>query len=128
MTPDTAKFVERRLASRLTPAFWGAVLFAAGSLKAYDMLVDPLGEQGVFGSREWQIALIAVELFLGGWLLSGLARQYVKLAALSFFTAVGGVALWQIVRGTPSCSCFGSALGDISLVRGLPSCLIRPPL
>ncbi|HEV7281604.1 MAG TPA: MauE/DoxX family redox-associated membrane protein [Pirellulaceae bacterium] len=82
----------------------GLVLLAAGVAKiaALSGPVDTLG-----WPREMIVAGSAVELLLGGWLLSGAAIRLAHLAAIGVFLLFAVLSAYQVVRGVPSCGCLG---------------------
>src|SRR6266436_1456861 len=49
----------------------GLILLAAAGLKVYGFDVDPIARTGVFSAPAFQFLVIAFELVLGSWLLSG---------------------------------------------------------
>ena len=64
------------------------------------------------GGTSLTIAIVAVEMCLALWLLSGLAPRWARRAALTLiclFVVIGG---WHWVVGAASCGCFGDARVD----------------
>jgi hypothetical protein len=82
----------------------GLVLLAAAIAKiaALSGPVDTLG-----WPRELIVAGSAVELLLGGWLLSGAAIRLAHLAAIGIFLLFALLSAYQTIRGVPSCRCLG---------------------
>jgi hypothetical protein len=82
----------------------GLVLLAAGIAKIAALFgpVDSLG-----WPREMIVAASAVELLLGGWLLSGAAIRLAHLAAIGIFLLFAVLSAYQTIRGVPSCGCLG---------------------
>jgi len=85
----------------------GLVLLVAAGLKGHELALDPLADDSFLASPRLQIALVELEILLGLWLLSGLARRGAWVAALGFFIAVAGVSLYMALAGQTSCGCFG---------------------
>jgi len=85
----------------------GLVLLVAAGLKGHELALDPLTEDSFLASPPLQIAAIEVEILLGLWLLSGLARRAAWVAALGFFGVMAGVSLYMALAGQTSCGCFG---------------------
>ena len=82
-------------------------LLTAAGLKLYGLGVDPVSRMGVFSGPALQFLIVAFEIFLGVWLISGKAPLGAWLAALVAFTVFAGVSLYQGVIGQASCGCFG---------------------
>ncbi len=85
----------------------GGILVGAAILKAADVI--PSHQYTAGFSATWLfIALSQYELFLGMWLLSGLAKTGGWLVAVSTFAVFAGVGLWHLQLGQVNCDCFGS--------------------
>ena len=63
----------------------------------------------LFGSsiRGFTPAVIALEILVGLWFLSGLARRAGRLVALVLLAGFAAVNLWKAAYGEASCGCFG---------------------
>jgi hypothetical protein len=85
----------------------GVLLLAAALLKVNGLATDPVGRIGVFGSAEFQVAVIEFELFLAAWLLTGLAPMGSWLVAFATFSGFAAVSAYQGWIGQSSCGCFG---------------------
>jgi len=84
-----------------------AVLLAAAGLKAHQLMTQPTPEQDLLSSRWFLIPWIEVELALGLWLLTGLARRAAWGAAIACFGGFLLVTLYKALAGEASCGCFG---------------------
>jgi hypothetical protein len=85
----------------------GSLLLVAAALKAWGLALDPVGRAGFFSSAEFQLAIVEFEIFLGIWLLTGLAAVGAWLTALATFTIFAGISFYLGVIGQTSCGCFG---------------------
>jgi hypothetical protein len=83
------------------------LLLAAAALKAWGLALDPVGRAGFFSSAEVQLAIVEFEIFLGIWLLTGLAAVGAWLTALATFILFAGISFYLGVIGQTSCGCFG---------------------
>jgi len=90
------------------PRALGLVLLAAAGLKLYGFGVDPVARTGVFSAAAFQFVVIAFEIILGVWLISGKQQAGSWLVALMTFIAFAGISFYQGWIGQASCGCLGS--------------------
>lgn len=78
------------------------LLLGAAGLKLTGVLLHP-------GSRDhlWLLVLVACELLLGLWLLSGRRREWSLWVTTSTFFCFAFVTLQMLARGITDCGCFG---------------------
>lgn len=91
----------------------GLVLLAAVALKGHELATTELLENGLLSSR-WFLVLVAEwEIFFALWLLGGFYRgcpQATHWVALLYFFVLFVVAMDSVLKGRPSCPCFGKAI------------------
>lgn len=97
----------RSTASRTVLTFLGLVLLVAAGLKAHQLATEPTAERELFSHRGFLILWVEVEIVLGLWFLSRLARRASWLAAVLCFLAFGVFTLHRALAGETSCGCFG---------------------
>lgn len=85
----------------------GALLMAAGSLKAYELLTGGAAESDLAVPRWAAVGLVDFEWFFGLWLLLGLFPGPSRRVAIGTFGAFALVALRKAISGEASCGCFG---------------------
>jgi hypothetical protein len=85
----------------------GFVLLAAGILKSYHLLTEPILSRDFWESWEFFLIQIPLELGLGIWLVSGLFRKGAWLVAVLCFGAFICLTLQKGLTGAESCGCFG---------------------
>jgi hypothetical protein len=85
----------------------GLILLLAAFAKLDGFRFDPLARDTLLASPRAQIAVIELELFLGLWLLSGLAQRWARHAALVFFGMLAAASLYMALEGRSHCGCFG---------------------
>ncbi len=85
----------------------GMLLLAAGALKASGLGVDPVARTGVFSAPAFQFLVIAFELILGVWLLSGSQPIGSWMVTLLTFIGFAGVTFHQGWIGQATCGCAG---------------------
>jgi Methylamine utilisation protein MauE len=96
------------LRGRFIPVLLGLLLLTAGGLKGYQLASTGLmPEDKLLGGRGTILGLIAFELALGLWLLSGFANRAARLVSLTSFSVFLGVSLARGLAGEVSCGCFG---------------------
>jgi hypothetical protein len=84
-----------------------AILYVAAIFKAHQLLTDPaLGV--IYGSRWVDAALVEYELFLGAWLLTGVAARRGRQVALVTFIGFACYSFYLGISGAASCGCFGT--------------------
>ncbi|MCS6977897.1 MAG: DUF1573 domain-containing protein [Gemmatales bacterium] len=66
-----------------------------------------MARDSLLASPRAQLAVIELELFLGLWLLSGLAQRWARYAALVFFALLAVASLFMALEGRSHCGCFG---------------------
>ena len=95
--------------------------------------MTPYAQESILLTPRLLVAVIELEILLGLWLLSGLAKRAAWAAALVFFAAGTAANLYLAVEGQRSCGCFGRVevnpwvtLG-LDLTAILTLLLCRPP-
>jgi hypothetical protein len=83
------------------------VLLPAAGLKAYSLTIDPIAPSGYFGTRLFQAQVVAFELILAGWLISGRGSAIAWKVAMVVFTAFAARNLYGAFNGESDCGCFG---------------------
>lgn len=83
-------------------------MLLAAALKLYGFGVDPVARTGVFSAPAFQFFVIAFEISLGGWLVSGKLPSGAWLTALTTFLIFAAVSFYQGWLGQASCGCLGS--------------------
>lgn len=86
----------------------GVLLLTAAGLKLYGLSYAPVPRSGVLSSASVQTALVAWEILLGIWLLSGSIPALSWAAAVATFLAFAGVSSYYGLIGQASCGCFGT--------------------
>jgi hypothetical protein len=84
------------------------VLLAAAGLKVYGFGVDPVAPTGTFSAPAFQFLVIAFEIILAVWLLSGKYAVGSWLVALITFFGFTVISFFQGWIGQASCGCLGS--------------------
>lgn len=93
-------------------ALLGFVLLAAAALKGHEIATTELLEGRLLYSRWFLIVAVEWETFFALWLLGGFYRFYPQTTywvSLLYFFALFVVAMDSVLRGSPSCPCFGKA-------------------
>jgi hypothetical protein len=85
----------------------GAVLIVAAALKTRQLLSYTGGMLNSALPQWFTPVLIFAEAFVGLWLISGLAPRASCAIALALFSGFASYSLVEIIRGDPSCGCFG---------------------
>jgi hypothetical protein len=93
---------------RAVPAALGLVLVMAAGLKLAGNSISPVPGVGWLSVPGVQMAVVTSELFVGGWLLSGIVKPFAWLAAVGLFSAFALVSGYLGFIGQASCGCFGS--------------------
>ncbi len=112
----------------------GLLLLTAALLKGSGLGVDPVSRMGIFSAPAFQFLVVAFEVSLGFWLLSGKLPSGAWLTVLMAFAGFAVVSLYQGSIGQASCGCFGKLsvnpwytfVIDIATVAALV--FIRPDL
>jgi hypothetical protein len=112
----------------------GAILIAAATFGTWQPGHYPLSVPGLQISAESGPALIAFEIFLGLWLISGALPTAARKVAIGCFSAFACYTLYEALAGKTDCGCFGQVhvnpwftiVLDISIVLGLVF-LAKPP-
>ncbi len=108
------QFLSRRLVSwPAVSVVLGLVLLAAAALKGYEVATAELLEDGLLTSRWFSIVVVEWEILFALWLLGGFYQFFPRTTrgvAVLYFLALFEVSLDGVVRGRPSCACFGKVL------------------
>ncbi len=99
----------------------GVVLLAAVALKGHEIATEELLENSLLTSRWFLIVVVEWEIFFALWLLGGFYRFYPRTTqwvALLYFFALFVVAVDSVLKGKPSCDCFGKAIVPPWIVAG----------
>lgn len=107
----------------ITRVVVGGVLVAAGMLKGYQLLADPLEVawgwmpplswwdvdlvSRLLRSRWFSVGLVQFEVLFGLWLVWGFYARLTRLAAIAWFGVLAAVAAFRAFSGEPHCGCFG---------------------
>lgn len=86
----------------------GALLMVAAVLKGYQLLTEPVVDNGIWTYRPLLILQVELELALGIWLLSGLFVKSAWLVSVACFAFFAAITLYKGFAGARSCGCFGS--------------------
>jgi hypothetical protein len=86
----------------------GFLLLTAAMLTIQGLGIDPLSQDSFLASPRLQVAAIEIEILLGLWLLSGLAKRGAWAVAVGFFGILAGISLYQALTGQRSCGCLGA--------------------
>ena len=84
-----------------------AALFTAASLNAWRFIHSPILPSGVEGLPGFEPALIAFEIFLGLWLISGALPKAARRVAIGCFGVFACYAFYEALFGKTDCGCFG---------------------
>lgn len=84
-----------------------AVLLCAATLNIRRFVHSPVPYGGVQGMPGFEPALIAFEIFLGLWLISGALPQTARKVAVSCFGVFACYTLYGALAGKADCGCFG---------------------
>lgn len=82
MTGSAVQSPSREGGYRVVRYFVGLLLLVAASLKAYELLTQPVLGEGILQSRFFLAAVVEFELFLGFWLLAGVYPRLGRLVAV----------------------------------------------
>ncbi len=91
----------------------GLALLVGVTLKGYAVATEELLEYGLLSSRWFLMLVVEWEIFFAIWLLGGFYRLYPRTTcwvALLYFFALFDVAVDNILKGRPSCPCFGKMI------------------
>lgn len=86
----------------------GLLLLTAAFLKFRDLTWEPFGKAILIPPR-LRVVFVEMEVLLGLWLLTGLARRALWIVAISFFSILAIVSGYLALTGEPTCGCFGQA-------------------
>jgi hypothetical protein len=98
----------QRISFRYIALLLGLLLLATGGLKTHAAFAGKPVETYLQISPWELIAIAEFELFLGGWLITGVYPRLARGGALMAFLCFLGVSLWTAFNGERSCSCFGA--------------------
>lgn len=108
------RYSRRQFASwQILSVLLGSVLLVAVALKGQEIATTELLEDGLLSSRWFLVLVVEWEIIFALWLLSGFYRLYPQTTrgvALLYFFALFVVALDSVLKGRPSCPCFGKAI------------------
>lgn len=91
----------------------GLSLLVAAAFKGHEVATEELLEESLLTSRWFLILAVEWEIFFALWLLGGFHRSYPSMTrwvALIYFFALFVVALESVLKGRPSCPCFGKSI------------------
>jgi hypothetical protein len=118
----------------VTLAALGLLLLAAAALKVHQLATEPTAEEDWLTGRSFLTVWVEVEIVLGLWFVSSLARRLAWATALACFSLFALVSLLKALEGEASCGCFGRLEVDpwYALVLDV-GCIVallvfRPPL
>lgn len=81
----------------------GGTLLLAAALKGAQLLAARFAADAAW----WWVALVAGEIVLGLWLLSGWLADWSRFGALMAFGSFAVYSLLAVMQGRPECGCFG---------------------
>lgn len=118
--------------SRVVRVFAALVLIIAAVLKLNGLYLDPFSGETFLSTPHVQLATVFVQLFLGGWLLSGVSPRSAWLSTILLFVLFALASLYLWLAAQRSCNCFGQLhvhplyvfFFDLSMVAAL---LFSPP-
>jgi hypothetical protein len=90
--------------------FVALVLLVAASLKAYQLVTEPVLGDGLFHARWFNILVVEFEIFFGFWLITNLLPSLTWFASIFIFSIFTLVSLFKAVTGETSCGCFGNVM------------------
>jgi hypothetical protein len=91
----------------------GMVLLAALALKGHEIATEELPEYSLLTSRWFLVLVVEWEIFFALWLLGGFYQSYPRLTcwvALLYFFTLFVVAMDSVLKGRPTCPCFGKSI------------------
>jgi len=94
-------------ASNIVLKILGVLLIVAAVLKGHELLTVPVAGRSIWTSRGFLIVQIELELALGLWIVSGIAKRAVWWVVVGCFILFGGISLYKGLTGADSCGCFG---------------------
>ena len=83
------------------------VLLLAAGLKWHQLITSPYTGNMVLESRLITAALVAAEIALAGWLISGVQAKMARWTAVAAFFVFLLATLRRLWKGDASCGCFG---------------------
>jgi hypothetical protein len=101
----------------------GALLLAAAYLKFRDLTWEPFGK-ALLIPPGLRIIFIEADAILGIWLVLGIARRMLWTISILYFTALACVSIFLVIRGEPTCGCFGKATINPWLIFGVDAAAI----
>ncbi len=87
--------------------FLGAVLLCAATLNTWGFVHSPGPYAGVQGMPGFEPTLIALEILLGLWLISGASPSPARRLAIGCFSVFACYTLYEALAGKTDCGCFG---------------------
>jgi hypothetical protein len=97
-----------RIATSVACPVVGVVLLGAAGLKLFGQRISALPSTSWTADPSVQSFAIVVELWLGCWLLAGIARPYAWLAAVGTFSSFTAISATLGLQGVADCGCFGT--------------------
>jgi hypothetical protein len=94
---------------------WGMLLLVAGTLKAYQVYIEPMSTLAAVGT----VVIVCLEACLGAWLLFGSRTLWAWRAAVICFGAFAVAAGYNVFLGEASCGCFGAVKVDPRIMFGV---------
>ena len=90
-----------KAAANIVLKLLGTVLMVAAALKAWQLLTQPMPENGLWTSRPVLIAQVELELLLGIWLISGLFKKAAWTIVLACFALFSAITVIVTKRAQP---------------------------
>jgi hypothetical protein len=99
--------VPRPAVLRWAGALTGAALLASAAMKSRQYARLPTVPHGLWGAPAAEPALVAFEIFLGLWLISGAFPAAARRVAIGCFGTFACYTLYEALIGKADCGCFG---------------------
>lgn len=114
---------EQGVAGQSTAIFAGALLLASAALRSRQYALVPTGLRAHWSIPGLEPLLIASEIFLGLWLISGTLPRASRRAAVGCFSAFACYTLCRALAGKADCGCFGQVHVNPWLTFALDVCV-----
>ena len=83
-------------------------LFVGAALKGHQIATLPFTEHLIFQSKLLSLVLVALEMGIAAWLLSGFKAKIAKKIAITLFSIFAFYLMTKLSAGAESCGCFGA--------------------